>query len=149
MKPKFHMGMLALALVALLAVAPSAFAKGGGGGGGGAAPCATISDYTVTPGIVTFNGVAGGGFTSTYSVIGRCGEDRSLTVDETVQDIDGKLLQQWGRMLPYGIQGSYTGGYWGKFSTTYVETVNVWDGNKLVTSKSTTLTTPPDPNAAS
>src|SRR3954453_15783425 len=57
MRSRFRIAMLLVALVAMLALAPTAFAKGGGGGGGGGVGggggggvCATFSSYAVTTG---------------------------------------------------------------------------------------------------
>lgn len=54
MKVRFSVGVLLVALAAVLGLASPAMAKGGDGGGGGGTPCATINGWTPT--VETING---------------------------------------------------------------------------------------------
>src|SRR5690242_10519528 len=113
MTSRFRIGPLVIALVAVLALAPSALAKGGisgggggggggtggGGGGGVTANCAQINSFSNTPG---YNADGGAVVTTAYSVHQGCLDEFSGNITLIMHNDDTGFTGTSVRMTPVG-----------------------------------------------
>src|SRR3954454_8321326 len=91
MSSRFRFSAVLVEIVAMLALAPTAFAKGGTGGGGtggggtgggGGGTCATLNSFSATPGA---NGDFAG-ITTSYSVFNGCVDEFMANIDIAIKN---------------------------------------------------------------
>ena len=131
MTSRFRFGALLVAIVAMFAFASSsAMAKGGGGG-----TCATLNDFTVTPG--------SGSITVGYSVFNGCVDEVMPAIGLNVTNVTtGTFIGRSVTMASFGLNQS-TRVLAASPSTTYTISIDVYTPNgKLQAQSSRTVTTP-------
>jgi hypothetical protein len=145
--PRFRLGALLVAVVAMLAFSSTAMAKGGGGGtggggGGGGGTCGTLNNFTVTPG----QSDAGATLTISYSVFNGC-------VDEVMPAIglnytkDGVFLGRSVTMASFGLNQA-TNVSPASYGSTYTISIDMYTPNgKLQFQQAKTVTIPAAPAA--
>lgn len=144
MTSKFRVGALLAALVAVLAIAPAAFAKGGGDGGGGGS-CAQILNFTNTP---TYNETGGAAVTTAYTINQGCVDERAASVSLIFHNDDTGFTGTEVTMTPLGTW-SVSRTWNATYSTRYTLTLNVYAPNgKLVATQKQTFTTLAAPDLA-
>ena len=131
MKSKTRLATVLAALVALLAFAPSALAKGGDGGS-----CAQILSFSNTPGYVD----GGAAITTAYTVFQGCVDERAASVSLVFHNDDTGFTGTEVNMTPLGTW-SYSRTWNSGFGTRYTITLNVYAPNgKLVATQKQTVT---------
>ena len=139
MTSRFRISSLVIALVAVLALAPSAFAKGGisggGGGGGGGGTCAQILSFSNTPG---YNADGAGVITTAYSVFQGCVDERAGNITLIYHNDDTGFTGTSVTMTPVGTW-NYSSTWPSGFGTRYTITLNVYapNGSLQATQKQT------------
>lgn len=137
MTPRLRTGTLIAALVALLAFAPSAFAKGGDGGGS----CAQILNFSLTPVLLD----AGAGIDTEYTVQQGCVDERAASVSLVWHNDTTNTTVTSVIMTPLGTW-SYSNVFHTTYSTRYTVTLNVYAPNgKLAATQKQTVTAPDAP----
>lgn len=138
MTSRIKVGPLLAVLVALLAFAPSALAKGGDGGN-----CAQIIDFSNTPSYVD----GGAAITTAYTVFQGCVDERAASVSLVYHNDSTGFTGTSVVMTPLGTW-SYSSTWNSGFSTRYTITLNVYAPNgKLVATQKQTVTALSDPAA--
>ena len=126
-----RIGAVAVALVAVLALAPSAFAKGGDGS------CAQILSFSNTPG---YNDAGGAVITTAYTVHQGCVDEFAASVSLTFKNDSTGFTGTEVNMTPVGTW-SYSRTWSTTFSTRYDITLSVYSPNgKLQATQKQTVT---------
>jgi len=146
MASRFRIGAFVIALVAVLAITPSAFAKGGisggggggtggGGGGGVTANCAQILSFSNTP---SYNADGAAVITTAYSVHQGCLDEFSGNITLIIHNDDTGFTGTSVRMTPVG-DWTYSSTWPSGFGTRYTITLNVYapNGQLAATQKQT------------
>src|SRR3954464_12548940 len=143
---KLRIGTLLVTLVAMLALASTAMAKGGGGGGGGGggeATCAQIVDFAVTPGSTDGQPT----LTTSYTVDNRCfdlhkSSAAALDYSNSANSLDSFPLRAvW--MLPLGPTSYTSNALPVTPGVTYTTTLTVYATNgKVAGTRTITVTAP-------
>jgi hypothetical protein len=133
-----------LAVVAMLALAPTALAKGGGGGGGGGdATCATLNSF----GNALGSSADGPTITTSYSVFNGCVDEFMASINVTYKNETTGFVGTSVVMASYGLNTSsrtWLAGY----STRYTITIAVYSPNgKVQATQSQRVETPAAPAA--
>src|SRR5436305_11998983 len=141
MRSRFRAGVLLAAVVAMLAIAPTAFAKGGTGGGGtgggGGGTCASISNFVNTPTYV--NG--GAAVATSYTINQGCFDEFAASVSLVFHNDDTGFTGTEVTMTPLGTW-NVSRTWLATFSTRYTLTLSVYSANgKLQDTQKQTLTT--------
>lgn len=135
----FKLGTLVLTLVAALALASTAMAKGGTGGGGGTS-CVQITDFSLTPGVVDGAPV----LTTSYSVTNNCFDHENMSAAGL--DYSNSTTGFIGRavnMLPYGPFTWTSNAAPVQAGVTYTITLSVYEpGGKVGGTRTLSVTIP-------
>ena len=132
MRSKSRIGVLVVALVALLALAPSALAKGGDGGN-----CAQILSFSNTPAYAATGEAV---ITTAYTVAQGCVDERAAAVSLTFHNDSTGFTGTEVNMTPLGTY-SYSRTWPSGFDTRYTITLNVYaPSGKLVATQKQTVT---------
>ena len=140
MTSRFKLGALLVAVVAMLAFASTALAKGGGGGD---KTCATLNSFSNTPAY----GVDGASVTTRYSVFNGCVDERMSAIAIDYRNDSTGFVGRAVVMASYGLNDSTT--VWrAPYSTRYTITITVYAPNgKVQGTQSQRITTPDAPTA--
>jgi hypothetical protein len=146
MTRRYRTGVLLVALVALLALAPSALARGGGGdAGGGGASCAQILQFSNTP---TYTATGDPGITTSYTVQQGCVDEFAASVSLIYHNDSTGFTGTQVNMTPLGTY-SYSNTWASGLGTRYTITLNVYAPNgKLVATQKQTVTSFDQPQPA-
>ena len=132
---RFRIGALVIALIAVLAFASSAMAKGGGGG----ATCAQINSFSNTPGFLA----DGASVTTSYSVFNGCVDERMSAIAIDYHDDNTGFTGRSVTMAKYGAN-DYSSTWASPFSTRYTITLTVYAPNGKIAATETQRVTTPD-----
>jgi hypothetical protein len=142
MSSKFRLGALTIALVALLALAPGAFAKGGvgGGGGGGNNACGQITNFANTIG----TSVNGPTLTTDYSVFNGCVDEFGASLALKVRNNTTGFVGTSVNMVPLGSWSYSAGPRVDNTGASYTLTLTLSapGGGKVLDTRTETVTMP-------
>jgi hypothetical protein len=140
MTSRFKLAAPLVAVVAMLAFASTAPAKGDGGGD---KTCATLNSFTNTPG----HGVDSASVTTSYSVFNGCVDERMSAIAIDFRNESTGFVGRAVVMASYGLNDKTT--VWrASYSTRYVITITVYAPNgKVQGTRSQRITTPDAPTA--
>ena len=138
MRSKFKLGALLVAVVAMLAFASTASAKGGGGG-----TCATLNSFSNTVG----ESLDGPTITTSYDVVNGCVDERMSSIALDFKNETTGFVARQVTMASYG-QNLYSRTSLAGLSAKYTITITVYSPNgKIQATARQTVTTPDAPVA--
>lgn len=138
MRSRFRGGVLLIAVIAMLAFASTALAKGSDGGGGGAT-CASITSFSNTPGFL----LDSASVTTSYSVYNGCVDERMSSIALDIHNDDTGFTGRSVTMAKYGTN-DYSNTWPSTYGTRYTITLTVYAPNGKVAATQTQRVTAPD-----